>query len=128
MNKTVDMVFVRDSLSAVRRQDLETECELLWIKLSSNISKILFGVFYRPPSSTSDYLSHLEISLAGIPSSQSIILCGDFNAPENEWGLPLPSTRVASSLCEIAQDFSLHQLVTEATTGNSTLDRIQHSR
>ena len=40
------MVFVSDSLSAVRRQNLENECELLWITLSSNISKILFGVFY----------------------------------------------------------------------------------
>ena len=100
---------------AVRRLDLETECELLWIELlPHSYTKLLFGVFNHPPSFIPSYLAKLEDSLASISESYKIILCGNFNAPLVDWST-MESSRVASDLCEIIQDFSLHQLVYNPT-------------
>lgn len=47
------MIITQDNIPALRRQDLEIECELLWIKVTLAITKVLFGVFYNPPPSAS---------------------------------------------------------------------------
>ena len=79
------MLYVKNSISAIRRIDLETNCEVLWVELSTGPSKVLLGTFYRPPSSTPEYLEQLEMSLASIPESHTIVLCGDFNLPHVDW-------------------------------------------
>ena len=40
-------------ISNIRRSELETECEIMWceIIISTPYSRIMVGVFYRPPSS-----------------------------------------------------------------------------
>ena len=118
------MVYVKSSVSTTRRTDIETTCEVLWVELSTRISKALLGTFYRPLSSTPEYLTQLELSLACIPESYTVILCGDFNVPHVNWSMPSPysPSRVASVMCDIAQDFSLQQLVPEPTRGAHTLD------
>ena len=118
------MVYVKSSVSATRRTDIETNCEVLWVELSTRTSKVLLGTFYRPPSSTPEYLTQLELSLACIPESYTVILCGDFNVPHVNWSMPSPysPSRVVSVMCDIAQDFSLQQLVPEPTRGAHTLD------
>ena len=115
------MLCVKNSISAIRRIDLETNCEVLWVELSTGPSKVLLGTFYRPPSSTPEYLEQLEMSLASIPESHTIVLCGDFNLNWAEHSSCSPS-KVASVICDIAQDFSLQQLVLEPTRGTHTLD------
>ena len=46
---------------AIRRNDLESDCELLWIELLSRFhTKTLLGVFYRPPSASPSYLANLR--------------------------------------------------------------------
>jgi len=117
------MVYTKSSVSATRRTDIETTCEVLWVELSTRTSKVLLGTFYRPPSSTPEYLTQLELSLACIPESYTVILCEDFNVHVN-WSVPSPysPSRVASVMCDIAQDFSLQQLVPEPTRGAHTLD------
>ena len=72
------MLYVKNSISAIRRMDLETNCEVLWVELSTGPSKVLLGTFYCPPSSTPEYLKQLEISLASIQESHTIVWCGDF--------------------------------------------------
>ena len=106
------MLYVKNSISAIRRTDLETNCEVLWVELSTGPSKVLLGTFYRPPSSTHEYLTQLEMSLASIPESYTIVLCGDFNLPHLDWAEPSsrPPSRVASAMLDITQDFSLQQL------------------
>ena len=118
------MLYVKNSISAIRRIDLETNCEVLWVELSTGCSKVLLGTFYRPPSSTPEYLKQLEMSLASIPESHTIVLCGDFNLPHVDWAehSSCPPSRAASVMCDIAQDFSLQQLVPEPTRGAHTLD------
>jgi len=95
------MVYTKSSVSATRRTDIETTCEVLWVELSTRTSKVLLGTYYHPPSSTPEYLTQLELSLACIPESYTVILCGDFNVPHN-WSVPSPysPSRVASATYE----------------------------
>ena len=67
------MLYVKNSISAIRRMDLETNCEVLWVEISTGPSKVLLGTFYCPPSSTPEYLKQLEISLASIQESHTIV-------------------------------------------------------
>ena len=40
------MLIVRDSITTARRHDLEAECVLLWVELTSSPLNVLFIVFY----------------------------------------------------------------------------------
>ena len=77
------IVYVKNSLSYVRRHDLEpNRLECIWIQIkSSNHRNILYGVFYRPPNSDSDYYSLIEDSIGFAVDSgiSDIIITGDFN-------------------------------------------------
>lgn len=49
------------------RKDLETNCKLLWCKLTADwSSEFLFGVFYRPPNTKADYMELLAESISQI--------------------------------------------------------------
>ena len=53
---------------------------------------LLFGVFYCPPNSDAIVLDEINAAISAIPGNQSIVLCGDFNAPNIDWSywlLPL---------------------------------------
>ena len=57
-------------------------------------SRVLVGVFYRPPSSDIDYLKEFERSLSLIELSDnnvSILLLGDFNLPQIVSSTPSPT-------------------------------------
>lgn len=75
------MLIIRDSIAATRKYDLETECELLWVELTSSPLNVLIGVFYNPPGFKDYALLQLQNSLTSLPSSLPIVLCGDFNLP-----------------------------------------------
>ena len=79
---------VRNSTPLMRRMDLETDCEVLWVQLSlPQIPYLLIGTFYRPPSSTTMYIAELANPLAQIPLTTPVILCGDFNAGDIYWDI-----------------------------------------
>ena len=73
-----------------------------------------------------DHLTQLQDSLQCIHDRDSYILCGDFNTPEIAWktmspARPSPHTKL---VCDIAQQFSLQQLVQEPTRGSNILDLV----
>ena len=121
------MVLVKSSIPSRRRTDLEVEnCELVWIEIPVKTKKILIGVFYRSPNTSIDHLTQLQDSLQCIHDRDSYILCGDFNTPEIAWktmspARPSPHTKL---VCDIAQQFSLQQLVQEPTRGSNILDLV----
>ena len=124
------LVAVRNSIPSMRRMDLETDCEVLWVQLSlPQIPNLLIGTFYRPPSSTTMYIGELANSLAQIPLTTPVILCGDFNAGDIDWDIlnPSSSSPVSRALCDILQDNSLEQLVKIPTRNQNILD-LQCSR
>ena len=120
------MLLVRNTIGAVRRHDLETGCEVLWVELSRWHQKTLFGVFYRPPDSQLDILTQLQFSLEGIKDTHRVVLCGDFNVPDINWlnTYPTKTTPHTSLLCDITLQFSLSQLVMEPTRGTNILDLV----
>ena len=76
------MIYVKDSLFYKRRYELEprnTEC--IWIEIQLNHTRVLFGLFYRPPNSNAAYLASIEdsISLALDTKINNIIVTGDIN-------------------------------------------------
>ena len=61
------LLAVHKGLCCIRRTDFETDCEILWCEIivMRPYSRVLVGVFYRPPSSDIDYLKELERSFRG---------------------------------------------------------------
>ena len=45
------MLVLISGIPAYRHYDLETNCELLWVELTTTLRNILVGVFYCPPNS-----------------------------------------------------------------------------
>ena len=76
------MIYVKDLLIYKRRFDLEPlNVECIWIEMQLNHSRLLFGLFYRPPNSDPVYFSGIEdsISLAVDTQIRNIFVTGEFN-------------------------------------------------
>ena len=61
------MLIIKDSIAATRRYDLEMDCELLWVELTSSPLNVLVGVFYNPPGFKDNALLQLQNSLTSLP-------------------------------------------------------------
>ena len=58
------MIYVKDFLHYKRQTDLEyRNFENIWIEITNSHKRILFGLFYRPPNSDSNYFSDIEDSI-----------------------------------------------------------------
>ena len=57
------MILAKKGITIVHRDDLETDCEIVWIELMGLTLPIVIGVFYRPPSATMSVLEQLSLSL-----------------------------------------------------------------
>ena len=80
------LVYLADSLSALRRKDLEKpELEAIWIELIQPHSKgILLGTFYRPPDGSdfldAEFMSSFENVLeVANAEKKEVIIMGDLN-------------------------------------------------
>ena len=108
------MIYVKDSVHYTRRNDLEPlNIECIWIEIQLKQTRILFGLFYRPPNSDALYLSAIEdsISLALDTQISNIIVTGDFN-----FNVLNPHT--SNKISDICTQFSLYQTITELVTFN----------
>ena len=105
------MIYVKDSVHYTRRNDLEPlNIECIWIEIQLKQTRILFGLFYRPPNSDALYLSAIEdsISLALDTQISNIIVTGDFN-------LNVLNPHTSNKISDICTQFSLYQTITEPT-------------
>ena len=122
------MIIIKDSIAVTRRHDLEMDCELLRIEIASSPSNLLVGVLYNPPGFKTDALLQLQNSLTSLLNTLPLVLCGDFNLPNIDWNhsSPSPSSTCAAAtlLCDIANDYSLQQMVSEPTRESSILDLV----
>ena len=112
------MIYVKESVIYKRRYDLEPlNVECIWIEMQLNHSRILFGLFYRPPNSDIAYFSGIEdsISLAVDTQIRNIIVTGDFN-------LNMLNEQTSRKITDLCEQFSLYQTITEPThfTENSS--------
>ena len=119
-------------ISSIRRSELETECEIMWceIIILNPYSRIMVGVFYRPPSTDVSYLLELEKSLRLLERSGNTLttfLLGDFNLPNVDWcnpSCPIGSDTLSSTFCSICQDYFFRQMVLNPTRGDNILDLV----
>ena len=105
------LIYVKNGIHYKRRDDLEVRgIESIWIELANHHKRILFGLFYRPPSSNANYFSHIEdsIALAVDTGISDIIICGDFNLNM----LNQHTSRKIDSVCET---YNLTQIITKPT-------------
>ncbi|XP_068757932.1 uncharacterized protein [Montipora capricornis] len=119
-------------ISSIRRSELETECEIMWceIIILNPYSRIMVGVFYRPPSTDVSYLLELEKSLCLLERSENTFttfLLGDFNLPNVDWSnpsCPIGSDTLSSTFCSICQDHFFRQMVLNPTRDDNILDLV----
>ena len=79
-------IAVKDTLIASLENNLQTNCESIWISIHvQGLSPVFIGAFYRPPSSDNEYINELDLSLSKIPQNASVWLLGDFNLPDINW-------------------------------------------
>ena len=105
------LVYVKDTISARRRYDLEVnDIECVWLELKVNHKRILFGVFYRPPNSNTAVLSCIQDSIALAVDTQikDIVVTGDFNL---DWLKPASRLKIDN----ICMQFGVSQLISEPT-------------
>ena len=74
--------YVKDTLSVIRRSDLEKDFsdECMWLQILLPKAKgILFGTFYRPPTQ-SDFLGPFQEVLDCVSAeNKEMLITGDFN-------------------------------------------------
>ena len=76
------MIYVMESVHNKRRNDFEPlNIECIWIEIQLKQTRLLYGLFYRPPNSDVRYLSANDdsISLALETQISNIIATGYFN-------------------------------------------------
>ena len=76
------MIYIKEVIRYKCREDLEPRnVECIWLELANCNRRLLFGLFYRPPSSDAEYLTSIEnpIALAVDTGISDIIITGDFN-------------------------------------------------
>jgi len=84
---------VRPELAAEKCLDLDTDCEIKWVKVAvSKSENILIGSYYREPKSKLQALEELDKSLSKIANSNvyknmKLFIDGDFNLGDIDWSL-----------------------------------------
>ena len=104
-------IYVKDSVHYTRRNDFEPlNIECIWIEIKLKQTRILFGLFYRPPNSDALYLSAIEDSksLALDTQISNFIVTGDCN-------LNVLNQHTPNKISDICTQFSLYQTITEPT-------------
>ena len=99
-------IATKEPIKAAPLPELDTECELSWVKIHLEAAKtLIIGVFYRPPDSPTKCLQELEWSFFLVRQRypEAIpLLGGDFNLAGNNWNSLLhvprsPRRRTANS-------------------------------
>ena len=97
-----------------------TYLELLTVTL--NYTKVItICLLYIPPNSDQNYISDLTEYLSSLRHTENLIILGDLNLPDVNWGSLSGMSFISSSLCEEFFNLNLSQLVTEPTHNKGNL-------
>ena len=127
------LLAISKKLNCCECPGLDTDCELLWVKIDMvGVKTIHFGAFYRPPNSDQLVLDHLSESLERLVdcTNGNIWLGGDFNAPHIDWPLldllPLAGSKrpIYQRLIDISHHHNIEQIVDKPTRRRNILDLI----
>ena len=121
-----------EAIKVTRQPDLETNCEIVWVKIEiRNVKTLYVAGYYRRDKSDAEATAELDASLSKIANRTRahIWIAGDFNYPGFNWEdrtlLPnCPYASLHERFLEILDDHKLTQVVTDATRDDATLDLI----
>ena len=128
---------VNDEFSASEVPSLDTDAELVWVKITlAKDDPIFICSYYRSPNSMQHSLIQLQESLNKVINNSthfpSIILAGDFNLQGIVWldsngqlgQNPAYSYALNSLFLDIIYDSSLEQFVTDPNRNENILDLV----
>lgn len=105
------MIYIKEGIFYKRRKDLEPRnIECIWLEIANCNRRLLFGLFYRPPSSDAEYITYTEnsIALAIDTNISDIIVTGDFN-------FDLLNERTSRKIESICTQYTLFQVINQPT-------------
>ena len=105
------MIYIKEGIFYKRRKDLEPRnIECIWLEVANCNRRLLFGLFYRQPSSDAEYLTYIEnsIALAIDTNISDIIVTGDFN-------FDLLNERTSRKIESICTQYTLFQVINQPT-------------
>ncbi len=128
-------VAVNSDIVASRETELETDCELIWVKITIAGCKALnICCYYRPDVNDEASLEQFENSLNRLKNkTQNVIIAGDFNFPGWIWNKNESENYIKTNATnhplhekfgELLNDFGLTQLITKPTRGDNILDLV----
>ena len=129
-------IATKDDLIVSEQPQLDTSCEIQWVKLElQGKSPLYIGSYYRAPDIDKDKISNLRESLNTLYSERhttlpNVILTGDFNVPSIDWSKlsvnqnPQYGNEINNELVNILKDYSLNQTVLEKTRSENIPDLI----
>ncbi len=122
------MLYVRDTIGAIHRTDLEKpDTEVLWVELRLKDKRVLFGTAYRPPGATALQVDSFidsfgnQVEAAMNDNPDALIIVGDFNDRCIHWEDRHEKSEMGLKFYNYLNDVNLFQLVDEPTriTDNS---------
>jgi outer membrane lipopolysaccharide assembly protein LptE/RlpB len=126
------MIMVKSNLGSVKVEELDTDCEIVWAKLTTKTKRTLFICsYYRPNAKDTTSILQFQTSIERALNSKNafVLAGGDFNFPGWDYTTMTlkpntPNSETHHKLIEILQDNGLEQMVTEPTREKNTLDLI----
>ena len=122
-------IAVKDHIMSSQITDFDTDCEILWVKISIASCKSLYlASYYRPNATDHDSLTKLEESIAKVPKKNSHIwIAGDMNLPGLIWRSgsmknDCPSPAQHTFFLDILADHGLVQVVDSPTREENVID------
>ena len=125
------LLAVTNNLISSVVNDLDTDCEILWVQIDHiGTTSLHIGSFYRPPNSDMTALDNLNLSLDRLThiTNGNIWLGEDFNAPHIDWSSmevsPLAGGRRQEQqrLIDISLDHNIEQTIDKPARGGNILD------
>lgn len=117
-------LYVHNDLNCVHREEIfeSNFPETIWCNINSNGRNTLIGVCYRAPDSV-QINDEALYSLLDRVSKEEVVIIGDLNFPEIDWGKP-ESIEDSHPFIECMSNNFLTQLVDEPTRERNYLDLV----
>lgn len=111
-------VYLSENVPFIRREDLETTLEVIWLEIQLPKSKpFILGFVYRPPNAPAQWVEDYEDMLENVYTEEKeMIILGDFNINLAD--------NIPNRWAECCETFTLTQLIdkpTRITESTSTL-------
>lgn len=109
---------------------MSSSLKILWVCVSFPHSNALYGICYRPPDSSYNFISESHDNITSIRSKYNkadMFLLGDFNFPDIDWQNLRGQSRASCEFVQLTLDFSLVQLTDQPTRINNILDLLLSS-